>query len=54
MVGCRDLKKGQTLYCEDCGMELKVTKTCSECGPKDTCCAGDCTFECCGESLKVK
>ncbi len=54
MVGCETLKMGQTLYCEGCGLELQVTKACSECGPEETCCAGECTFECCGEPLKVR
>jgi hypothetical protein len=54
MTSCHDLKKGQTLYCEDCGFEMQVTKECVKCGSKETCCAGPCTFECCGKVLKVR
>ena len=54
MTSCHDLKKGQILYCEECGFEMQVTKECVKCGSKETCCAGPCTFECCGKKLKVR
>lgn len=47
------MKKGSTWVCEGCGLELEVVKECDECG-EDECCSGDCTFECCGETLTLK
>ena len=54
MTTCHEMKKGMTLFCEDCGLELLVTKECKTCGSGETCCAGPCTFECCGKKLKLK
>jgi hypothetical protein len=52
-MSCANLKKGDKLVCEECGLELKVTKAC-DCG-KET--AGACSeggFTCCGGPMKVK
>jgi hypothetical protein len=52
-VSCHDLKKGQVLVCEECGLELKVKKAC-DCDEDET---GACTeggFSCCGGPMKVK
>ena len=40
------VKNGQVLYCEKCGVELKVIKDC------DSTCA--CNIICCGRPLKLK
>jgi hypothetical protein len=52
MVHCHDMKEGQVWACESCGLELTVTKECTECGPDEDSC-GPCTFECCGGGLKL-
>jgi len=56
MANCHEMKLGQVYVCEDCGLELEVVKECKECGTEaDTCgCEAPCTFECCGEPLKLK
>jgi hypothetical protein len=55
MTGCHEMKAGQTYICEDCGLELKVVKECTECGTEDAMCSVEsCTFACCGEPLKLK
>jgi hypothetical protein len=50
-INCNDLKTGQTLVCERCGIELKVISECTDhsCA---TGCAGD--MDCCGEPMKLK
>lgn len=40
------VKTGQVLYCEKCGVELKVIKDC------DTSCV--CNIICCEQSMKLK
>ncbi len=50
MVHCHDIKEGDVLYCEDCGLELTVTKGC-DCG--EGACA-ESGFSCCGMDLKKK
>jgi hypothetical protein len=53
-VSCHDLKKGDVLVCEECGLELKVNKACN-CGEEEE--TGACTeggFTCCGGPMKVK
>ncbi|MGM0406089.1 MAG: hypothetical protein ACQEQM_08110 [Thermoplasmatota archaeon] len=55
MTDCHDMEKGQVYMCEDCGLELTVTKECEEC--EDTieeCGCGPCKFICCGEPLTLK
>ena len=53
MSSCNELKKGDILYCEDCGLELTVTKACS-CGDEDSGACAESGFSCCGMSLKKK
>ncbi len=48
---CNELKVGQSLVCETCGLEFKVVGQCTG----DTCaigCVGD--IDCCGEPMKLK
>lgn len=54
MANCHEMKLGQVYACEDCGLELKVTEECQECGAETCGCEAPCTFECCGEPLKLK
>jgi hypothetical protein len=52
-MSCHELKKGDVLVCEECGLEMKVTKSC-HCGDEE---GGACTeggFTCCGGPMKVK
>lgn len=54
MVNCHDMKVGEVYKCPDCGLELKVTKACSNHCASDACegdACPDCGFECCGTSL---
>ncbi len=47
----RELRDGQTLVCERCGLEFKVINECKG----DSCsigCVGD--IDCCGEPMKLK
>ena len=56
MTSCHDMKLGRIYVCGECGLELQVVKECQECGESaDDCgCTDHCTFECCGEPLKLK
>jgi hypothetical protein len=54
MADCHEMKLGETYVCGDCGLELKVVAECEECGAETCGCAAPCTFECCGEPLKLK
>ena len=50
-MNCNELKAGQTLVCERCGLELEVINECTN----DSCstgCVGD--IDCCGEPMKLK
>ncbi|WP_200895251.1 MULTISPECIES: hypothetical protein [unclassified Methanosarcina] len=50
-MNCNNLKQGQVLICENCGLELKVVNECGD----DRCaigCTGD--MDCCGEPMKLK
>jgi hypothetical protein len=53
---CHDMEVGQVYRCKECGLEIQVVKTCTECKTesKDCGCDDSCTFECCGKSLKLK
>lgn len=67
MPDCSDFNKGQIWYC-DCGLELKVLKTCTTCSDDGSCGCSDeghhhyhkhgehegCSFTCCGKPLKLK
>ena len=55
MVDCSEMKKGDTLVCGDCGLELKVMKECTDCdSPDNTCCSGPCSFTCCDSEMTLK
>ena len=54
MVGCHDLKKGDVIFCPDCGIELEVKTVCEECNEASCGCEHDCEFSCCGTPLKLK
>ncbi|HIH92559.1 TPA: hypothetical protein HA338_00430 [Methanosarcina acetivorans] len=50
---CYELKKGDSLVCENCGFELTVVKECNLSCLTEGCC--DLTeFVCCGEQMKIK
>ena len=51
MTTCHDLKKGDVLYCEECGLELKVSEDCS-CSDDGAC--SEQGFICCGMDMKKK
>jgi len=54
ITNCDEMELDQVYLCEECGLQLKVVAECEECGA-DTCgCTAPCTFECCGEPLKLK
>ena len=52
MGGCNELKKGDILACEECGLELTVTKDC-DCADDDATCSAE-AFSCCGNEMKKK
>ncbi|MBN2392837.1 MAG: hypothetical protein JXR84_19050 [Anaerolineae bacterium] len=56
MPSCHDMKLGEIYVCEACGLELQVVKECKECGEsaEDCECESHCSFECCGEPIKLK
>lgn len=51
LVSCGELKEGEIFVCDDCGLELKVTKPC-DCAEEGACTEQG--FVCCGESMKKK
>jgi len=58
MLSCHDVKKGDVLVCEECGLELKVIKECEEADTEEECCCetdeSDCAFICCGVDMVKK
>ena len=52
MTGCSGLKKGDVITCDDCGLELTVSKAC-DCGADDAACSAE-VFSCCGDEMKKK
>ena len=52
MANCGDMKEGDLIVCESCGLELKVAKTCScgSGGEKDC----EVPLQCCGKSMVKK
>jgi hypothetical protein len=55
MPSCHDMKVGEIYICEECGLELKVVKECTD--THDDCGCGDeghCDFSCCGGPLTKK
>ena len=52
MANCCDMKEGDLFYCEQCGLELEVKKTCT-CKPgSDGCCTVP--LSCCGKEMALK
>ncbi len=55
MATCDELKKGYTLVCDECGLELQVVKACKDCDTsKGSCNVESCTFQCHDKPLTVK
>ena len=59
MITCHDMKMDEIYYCTDCGLELKVVKTCNHqgCEEDDCDCCSDgenCAIFCCGKPLQKK
>ena len=54
MVHCHDIKLGQVYVCEECGLELKVEKSCTADGdhPKGLPCT-ECVHMCCSKDMKL-
>jgi hypothetical protein len=51
MAICHEMKPGDVYFCEKCGLELKVEKTCG-CEPgKDACSV---PLQCCGQDMTKK
>jgi len=52
MANCADMKEGDVYTCDSCGLELKVTNTCS-CGTGEE---GACSvpLQCCGKDMAKK
>ncbi|AGF97984.1 MULTISPECIES: hypothetical protein [Methanosarcina] len=50
-MNCTNLKQGQILVCEKCGLELEVVNQCGD-GHCSMGCKGD--IDCCGEPMKLK
>ncbi len=57
MVMCHDLKEGDVLKCADCGLTIKVVKSCEEtCGANACDDSGACSdddFKCCGKLMEI-
>lgn len=55
MVHCHDMKLGQVYFCEECGLELKVAKSCTVDGnhPKGVSCTR-CIHVCCDKDMKLR
>ncbi len=51
MVHCHEMKEGAVYICEDCGLELTVSKGC-DCADESAC--SDMGFTCCGGEMKKK
>ncbi|MCG8685582.1 MAG: hypothetical protein MI892_11955 [Desulfobacterales bacterium] len=52
MANCCDMKEGDVFYCDACGLELEVKKTCT-CKPgADGCCTVP--LSCCGKEMALK
>lgn len=53
MVHCHDMQMNEIYECKNCGLELKVVKTCQD--SDDSCgCSDDAGFTCCGAALVKK
>ncbi len=64
MPDCHTMKEGEVYTC-DCGLELKVIKTCTSCSDDASSCGCSddhdhdhkhegCSFMCCGKPLSLK
>ena len=53
MSDCSHLKKGDKLVCEDCGLEVEVTKACGCADEAEGACTEE-GFTCCGGAMKKK
>ena len=51
MAICHEMKQGDVFYCEACGLELRVEKTCS-CGTGEDGCTVP--LQCCGKDMTKK
>jgi len=51
MVSCEELKKGDVFVCEECGLELTVSKAC-DCAEEGVCTEEG--FSCCGQTMAKK
>lgn len=54
MLSCHDLKQGEVMVCEECGLELQVVGECRECGEESCECEEPCSFTCCGKELVLR
>ncbi len=62
MPTCHDMRKGESYYCPECGIELLVTVECKDVGKaaSDCSCLEDdpiqvcCAFNCCGKPLEKR
>lgn len=52
MANCGNLKEGDIITCEDCGMALKVIKAC-KCGEGGDASCHD-LMQCCGKAMEGK
>ncbi|MBN1801477.1 MAG: hypothetical protein JW891_08225 [Candidatus Lokiarchaeota archaeon] len=52
MSSCNNLKDGDVIVCEHCGLEMTITKACG-CGEDDAACSEE-GFNCCGKPMKKK
>ena len=52
MADCAEMKKGDIYRCEKCGLELKVTRTCSCTSGEEASCASP--LQCCGKDMIKK
>ena len=52
MANCCDMKEGDLYYCDTCGLELEVKKTCTcKAGLEDACSV---PLSCCGKEMVLK
>lgn len=49
MAICHEMNQGDVFFCESCGLELRVQKTCS-CGIGEDACSVP--LQCCGKDMK--
>ena len=52
MASCVEMEKGDIFVCKTCGLELKVTKTCSCIVGKEITCTVP--LQCCGKDMIKK